>query len=110
MLYDENQFPVRISLREVVAAWACCGLVALGAFLGAAVDRRKEAPLAMFARVHIPASGAMSVRAAHPGDEPDDAADGETKACLNWGKASVCPALDVAAYSNLQTVPSAPTC
>jgi hypothetical protein len=110
MLYHENLGPMRISLREVAVAWACCGFVALAALLGAAVDRRKEASLAMHAGVHIPGSGRMSVRSVPAGDESNDTADRETEPCFNRGKASVCPTLEGAAYSKLQAMSSAATC
>jgi hypothetical protein len=38
-------------MREIFAAWACCGLVVLGALL---VDSRGRPAIAVYAGVHIP--------------------------------------------------------
>jgi hypothetical protein len=51
MPHDRTHLRITISRREVAAAWACCGLVVLGALLVDAVDKRDDARIAAFEAV-----------------------------------------------------------
>ncbi len=104
MLYDEKYFPIRISPREIVAAWACCGLVALGAMLAEAVDRRDSSPVAAYAGVRIPSGGGMSARNMRSEDGSDDAADEGMTTYANREEAFICSTHDPATYSKPPTV------
>ena len=62
-------------MREILAAWACCSLVGLGALL---VAERDRTAIAVYAGVHIPArSGStapgLSIVAEFADDARDDA-------------------------------------
>ena len=60
-------------MREILAAWACCGLVGLGALL---VEGRGRPAIAVYAGVHIPARGGSTARDLIIVDEfADDASD-----------------------------------
>ena len=41
-------------MREILAAWACCSLVGLGALL---IEGRSRPPIAVYTGVHIPVRG-----------------------------------------------------
>jgi hypothetical protein len=41
-------------MREILAAWACCCLVGLGALL---IEGRGRPPIAVYAGVHVPVRG-----------------------------------------------------
>lgn len=45
-------------MREILAAWACCGLVGLGALL---IAERDRTAIAVYAGVHIPARSGSTV-------------------------------------------------
>jgi hypothetical protein len=62
-------------MREILAAWACCSLVGLGALL---IAERDRTAIAVYAGVHIPArTGAttpgLSIAEEFADDAPEDA-------------------------------------
>jgi hypothetical protein len=60
-------------MREILAAWACCGLVVLGALL---VDSRGRPAIAVYAGVHIPSRVGLTEPILSLEDEfADDASD-----------------------------------
>jgi hypothetical protein len=60
-------------MREILAAWACCGLVGLGALL---VEGHGRPATAVYAGVHIPARGGSTAPGLSVADEfADDASD-----------------------------------
>jgi hypothetical protein len=107
MPHDQTHFPIAISLREVAAAWACCGLVALGALLVQAVDRRDDLPVSAFVGVHIPSAGEMSVRNVRFEEVPDDASEEKLRTYSNREEAPVCTAQETDTDLRRQSMPSA---
>ena len=57
---------MRLSMRQIIAAWACCGLMGLGALL---VEGRGDPVSAVFAGVHIPSRGGSTASALSIEDE-----------------------------------------
>jgi len=58
-------------MREILAAWACCSLVGLGALL---IAERDRTAIAVYAGVHIPArSGSTAPRLSIVEEFADDA-------------------------------------
>jgi hypothetical protein len=79
VMKDETHSPFTVSLRAFLAAWVCCGLVALGALLLTAIRSNDSLAPAMYAGAHIPGSIApSSIDAGRPSlsseDERDDLA------------------------------------
>ena len=61
------------STREILVAWACCGLVALGALL---IETRSHPANAVYAGAHIPGRGVSTASTLSVEDEfADDASD-----------------------------------
>ena len=61
-------------MREILAAWACCSLVGLGALL---IAERDRAAIAVYAGVHIPArSGSTAPGLSIVEEFADDAREG----------------------------------
>ena len=61
------------SMREILAAWACCSLVGLGALL---IAERDRTAIAVYAGVHIPArSGSTAPGLSIVEEFADDARD-----------------------------------
>jgi len=64
---------MRHSTREILVAWACCGLVGLGALL---VETPSGPASAVYAGAHIPGRGASTASTLSVEDEfADDASD-----------------------------------
>src|ERR1700722_3952867 len=93
-----DRIPIRLSLGEVAAAGVCCGLVALSAFLVEAIDPRDDAPVAVYAGVHIPGGRDGSVRGVRAEEASDDAAEDGSQE-----EGRVCSKHEVAMYSKPQT-------
>lgn len=62
----------KLSLREIAAAWVCCGVLAAGAFLVNSGGGRDASATAAYAGAHIPDGAGRQPREAQAGDEPDD--------------------------------------
>jgi hypothetical protein len=60
-------------MREVLAAWICCGVVGLGAALLGGVDNRGDSLPAPYSGTHIPGRGAAIANALSVEDEFADA-------------------------------------
>ncbi len=74
-------------MREILAAWACCSLVGLGALL---IAERDRTAIAVYAGVHIPArSGStapgLSIVEEFADDAREDAGTVSTGAVANSG-------------------------
>lgn len=63
----------RPSAREIAAAWACCGVLIVGAFLVSLGHRRDDPATAVYAGAHIPGGGGQRPR----GPDVDDESDGK---------------------------------
>lgn len=86
MLHHERLLrPVSISSREVVAAWAGCIVVALGAYMATAASSRDDSCAAQVG-VHIPGRGVVTIRDNAIPDPFDDEADKATKVASNTDK------------------------
>jgi hypothetical protein len=60
-------------MREILAAWACCSLVGLGALL---IEGRSRPPIAVYTGVHIPVRGGSTASGLSIVEEfADDARD-----------------------------------
>ena len=66
-----------VSRREIAAAWACCGLVMLGAILADLGDRRDGSATAAYAGAHIPGGAGRPAREPQADYDPDDKPAGE---------------------------------
>jgi hypothetical protein len=66
-----------VSKREIAAAWACCGLVLLGAVLADLGDGRDDSATAAYAGVHIPGGAGRLPRGPDVEDESDGNSLGE---------------------------------
>ncbi len=69
--------PGGVSKREIAAAWACCGLVLLGAILADLGARPDDSAAAAYAGAHIPGGAGRLPRGPQPDDDPDDHPAGE---------------------------------
>ena len=65
-----------VSRREIAAAWACCGVVIVGAFLASLGHRHDDPAITTYAGAHIPGGGGQRPR----GPDVDDEADGNVLA------------------------------
>jgi hypothetical protein len=72
-------------MREILAAWACCGLVVLGALL---VESRGRPASEVYAGVHIPGRVGSTEPTLSIEDEFADAADDDAGAVLNSAEPS----------------------
>ena len=92
---DETHSRFTVSLRAVLAAWVCCGLVALGALLLSAIRSNDPLAPAMYAGVHIPTLIApSSIDAEQPSgraeDDRDDLASEEDPVGSRHDESAVC--------------------
>jgi hypothetical protein len=89
-------------IDEIAAAWAFCGMLALGAFFGEIGDARDDPSLTAYGGVHLP--GAREARVL--GGEPDEGrGDGQTTKSPNY----TAPVSTVAAKLPAGELPRAPT-
>jgi hypothetical protein len=103
MPYEDEHPSLRISVRDVAAAWICCGLVALGALLAESGSPRVDTPIASYAGVHIPSRNGWNAHDIYPGSSLDDPADGSLITDANGEDSSFCSTLDVAEDATLPT-------
>lgn len=71
---------MRHSLREILAAWACCGLVGFGALF---MESRNTPTVAVYAGVHIPGPVGQAEPNLSIADEFADARDDATTVSNN---------------------------
>jgi|SRR5579863_9927574 len=84
---------MRHSMREIVAAWACCGLVGLSALI---VEGHDRPAIAVYAGVHIPARGGSIAPDLSIVDEFADDASDSAGTILNRGEPSLYSRREVA--------------
>ena len=80
-------------MREILAAWACCSLVGLGALL---IAERDRTALALYAGVHIPARSGPTAPGLSIVDEFADDARDDAGAVPNRGGPSLYSRQEVA--------------
>ena len=80
-------------MREILAAWACCSLVGLGALL---IAERDRTAIAVYAGVHIPARSGSTVPALSIVEEFADDAREDAGTVSNRGKPSLYSRQEVA--------------
>jgi hypothetical protein len=93
-------------MREIIAAWACCGLVVFGAFPLGAGGGRDDPKIAVYAGVHIPAGGGPRTRSMDDEDSADDDTAGDIGAFSAGKGPLVCSRHTVAGYSKTQSSPA----
>lgn len=71
MREEQQSGPGRVSKREIAAAWACCGVVIVGAFLAGLGHGRDDPAIAFYAGAHIPGGGGQRPREPDVDDESD---------------------------------------
>jgi hypothetical protein len=103
---DHERTPNKVSLRDLAAAWACCGFVALGALLIGSVDRRHDAADAVYAGARIPSDGG-SRRNMRSEEEADDDATEDLPDSIETKGSPSCPTREVVAYSKSSVAPPA---
>src|ERR1044071_9894632 len=64
-----NRYP---KIDEIAAAWAFCGMLALGAFFGGIGDVRDDPSLTVYGGVHLPSAGEARVLDREPDEGESD--------------------------------------
>jgi hypothetical protein len=72
MREEEKSGAGRPSTREIAAAWVCCGVVIVGAFLAGLGHGRDDPAITTYTGAHIPGGGGQRPR----GPDADDESDG----------------------------------
>jgi hypothetical protein len=98
MRRDERSIPARSSMREILAAWAFCGLVGVGGLLADVGDADRDPGTAAYAGVHIPGRSGPSVPALSIEDEFAGNADDDIGAVSNSGEPPTYSSQEVAEY------------
>jgi hypothetical protein len=80
-------------MREILAAWACCSLVGLGALL---IAERDRTAIAVYAGVHIPARSGSTAPGLSIVEEFADDARGDAGTVSNRGRPSLYSRQEVA--------------
>jgi hypothetical protein len=81
MRHDESS--ARPWMREILAAWAFCGVVGLGGLLVDADDIRRDPGNSAYAGVQLPSRGGTIAPALSIEDEFADLADGDAGSASN---------------------------
>lgn len=105
---DETHSRLTLSLRAVLAAWACCGLVALGALFLTTIGSNEPPSASPYAGARIPSATGGDPPSAWAEDDRDDVAGEDGAGTASRAESLVCSPHDGSALSRHRVVSSLP--